>query len=487
VAGEPVRARPAGPAGRLARWCRRRPGVALLTAGLLLTFAAGFAGVLWEWRRAEAKSVEVQNHAADAQQQRAEAEASARLGLDAVNRFFKRVHDEGLLTQPGNQAQRRQILADGLGYYRRFLDKRRADPEPQADLADAYSNIAFITAEIGDKAEALASYREALRLYEALWHADPSGKRFFQGALGCHTQIGYMLRDTGRPEEALTSCEQALRLLEEGGPDMLDQGTYPYSLAGVYGNLVNMHRALGHRTETRASYEKVLAIQERLAREHPQSLEDQVNLAKTYGNLAGVLDRTADRLRCLRRAREIREKLVKANPTSPNLRRDLARSVRFLGLALAEQGLREQGLRELDRAVIHLRRVLAVEPSVTLYQSDLGEVFLSRSNLYRDAGRYGEALEDCQEAAAIFEQLVALSPSEVAIQRWLAVAHEGRAQTYEVQGKGAEALVARQQELAVIEKLGHEHPTEQLRRDVAGIRGVIAGLRRELAGRDICR
>jgi WD40 repeat protein len=52
--GRPVRARPVGPAGRLGRWCRRNPRQAGLTAGLMLVFALGLAGVLWQWRLAEA-------------------------------------------------------------------------------------------------------------------------------------------------------------------------------------------------------------------------------------------------------------------------------------------------------------------------------------------------------------------------------------------------------------------------------------------------
>jgi serine/threonine protein kinase/WD40 repeat protein len=54
-AGEPIQARPLGPAGKAWRWCRRKPQVASLaaTAALLLVF--GVSGVLWQWRQAESE------------------------------------------------------------------------------------------------------------------------------------------------------------------------------------------------------------------------------------------------------------------------------------------------------------------------------------------------------------------------------------------------------------------------------------------------
>ena len=55
LAGEPIQARPLGPAGKTWRWCRRKPQVASLAAVALLVFLLGLAGVLGKWRRAESQ------------------------------------------------------------------------------------------------------------------------------------------------------------------------------------------------------------------------------------------------------------------------------------------------------------------------------------------------------------------------------------------------------------------------------------------------
>jgi serine/threonine-protein kinase len=53
LAGRTIRARRPAVFERFARWSRRNPIVAALTACLLLTGLVGFCGVMWQWRQAE--------------------------------------------------------------------------------------------------------------------------------------------------------------------------------------------------------------------------------------------------------------------------------------------------------------------------------------------------------------------------------------------------------------------------------------------------
>lgn len=60
--GKPLLARPVGTPAKAARWCRRNPRLACLTGGLVLVFALGLTGVLWQWRQAEtARRAAVEN------------------------------------------------------------------------------------------------------------------------------------------------------------------------------------------------------------------------------------------------------------------------------------------------------------------------------------------------------------------------------------------------------------------------------------------
>lgn len=90
--GEPIHARPASRAEKFVSWCRREPRLASLAAALVIVFGLGFAGVVWQWRRAE--------HTAQRERQeheRAEAEASsARRHLYAADiNLARRACEEG--------------------------------------------------------------------------------------------------------------------------------------------------------------------------------------------------------------------------------------------------------------------------------------------------------------------------------------------------------------------------------------------------------
>jgi WD40 repeat protein/serine/threonine protein kinase len=58
----PILARPTGPVEKLWRWCQRRPALAAILLLLNLSFAAGLAGILWEWRRARDSELSLQRN-----------------------------------------------------------------------------------------------------------------------------------------------------------------------------------------------------------------------------------------------------------------------------------------------------------------------------------------------------------------------------------------------------------------------------------------
>jgi WD40 repeat protein len=114
LAGEPIRARPAGVWERGLKWARRRPAVAALLAGIVLVTALGFAAVTWQWQQTRAAL----NHEALA---RATAELERRKTDEA------REKSEVTLYYHGVSLAHREWLANNLGLAEQLLDACRAD------------------------------------------------------------------------------------------------------------------------------------------------------------------------------------------------------------------------------------------------------------------------------------------------------------------------------------------------------------------------
>jgi eukaryotic-like serine/threonine-protein kinase len=60
LSGEPIVARPVGPAERTVKWIRRRPVIAALIALVVGTALLGLSGIIWQWREAVAARIDAQ-------------------------------------------------------------------------------------------------------------------------------------------------------------------------------------------------------------------------------------------------------------------------------------------------------------------------------------------------------------------------------------------------------------------------------------------
>jgi tetratricopeptide (TPR) repeat protein len=151
--GEPIRARPVSAAERVWRWCRRYPRVAGLTAALVVVVLGGFAGVLYEWRLAEAARREAE--ARDAQVREL---LTALLQPDLVAPL--RMHPCQELPDVGALRQAEERFAH-------LLDRRPGDTELRIALTNVRGNLGTLYALRGQVAEAEACFQRARELWQA--------------------------------------------------------------------------------------------------------------------------------------------------------------------------------------------------------------------------------------------------------------------------------------------------------------------------------
>ena len=131
-----IRARPVGPLERTWRFGRRHPRVAALAMALALATTAGVAGILWQWRRAEADAREANGY--------------LRKNLDSIDACFTQVSENRPLDVPNLQPLRRELLTAASGHYEALLLRDRpGEPAIRLEAAKARSSLAAVVAVVG--------------------------------------------------------------------------------------------------------------------------------------------------------------------------------------------------------------------------------------------------------------------------------------------------------------------------------------------------
>ena len=169
--GDAVEACPPSASYRLSKFARKHRA-ALATAGafaLLLVAATAISVGLALWANGERVRAETAESAAKVQQGRAQ--EREQMAIDAVKRFRDSVADEPeLKNTPALDGLRKRLLKEPLNFFRTLRDRLQADgdtrPESLARLAQASSDLGHLTAEIGDKQDALIAYRDALTVQQ---------------------------------------------------------------------------------------------------------------------------------------------------------------------------------------------------------------------------------------------------------------------------------------------------------------------------------
>jgi tetratricopeptide (TPR) repeat protein len=237
LAGEPIRARPTGAVERLRRWCRRKPTLAGLVGGLVLTLVAGIAGVSWQWSRAEA-------NLRAARSERDRAEGNLVLARRVVDEMYTQVARE-LEAKGTLQDYQRQLLLKALRFYETNVLPQSDDPWVRFDAGVASWRVGHIQQILGNFDEAILAYRRALELIGPLVDENPRTVPFVFALIETYGQLALCYDWKGRSDEALAIQQQAVarcgRLAAEH-PEVTD---FRRGKANAHNNLADYYESIG--------------------------------------------------------------------------------------------------------------------------------------------------------------------------------------------------------------------------------------------------
>ena len=191
-----------------------------------------------------------------------------------------------MLSVPGLQTLRRDLLGSALSFYEDYLTRRGRDPGLRAALAAVHLKAAKIHLELGDRAAAEKDYRGALPMYDDLSRADPGDAEARNGLAECHFGLGEcgpagkprrdaLLRAAAIRQELIAARPTDTRLRED--------------LARSYQALGESELADKRVKESLAAFLKARDIAASLVGDHPDDPAYRHDFARTLAQIAECL------------------------------------------------------------------------------------------------------------------------------------------------------------------------------------------------------
>ena len=306
--GEPIAARPVGPAVRLRMWAKRKPALAGLSAALVVALIAGVIGVTWQWREAVSqrnqaqvgtrrrsppgddwharprpKPASARDHAVASEKNavaaRAQAEQNAQiagmqatLALNTIQDLVSQVQKG--LSGPGLYDLKAALLDSALkridgvaGIYEKSTSK-------EATTAAALMELGKIYRQLGQTQKAFQSYQKCLEITKERVkiknYSDPSR----QNLANTYFELAFCSEELNRDMKATLSFNQdGLKLYEDiyKNPKLddfpLDRKIVRAGLAEAYTRVGVTQYRMGELTAALENYRKAYNLRRELADE----------------------------------------------------------------------------------------------------------------------------------------------------------------------------------------------------------------------------
>jgi eukaryotic-like serine/threonine-protein kinase len=406
LASKPIRARPVSSVERLWRWGRRKPAVAGLLLALLVAFAGGFAGVAWQWRRAEAERV-------IAIQEQARAEANFLRAREVVDKLTQ--VGEQLANQPRMEKTRRELLEEVLRFYQGFLKEKSTDPTVRFEAARASVRVGSIYRMLRQWEEAEDYLQQGEQLFARLALDYPSDTRYALERAFCSAELGHALKDHGEFQQAATTYRRSVGLWETLVAQFPADANYQNDLANVLLNLSVVLRADARPQEAQEDLFRAIELQKQLVSAFPKKARFRQGLALGYESLAILLwqgDQRAEAESACRDAIRLLQEVVASAPGSAWDRYFLERTSSYLASILGATGRSEEAEQMFRDSILQLEKLVGQSPSIPEFRMLLANDLLQLVTSYVESQQWPNALATQRRLVTQYRKLATDFPDE---------------------------------------------------------------------------
>ena len=448
----PVLASPPSRLYRVRKFVRRNKIAVLAVAVAAAALVAGFGAAVWQAGVArQERTVAVE--------QRTRAEAN---GAAAIARGHEAESEKQRAEENAAEARRQEAVAV------------QQSALAQSRLGDVSSLANAMIFEIGDglrdvsgtTATREAMVRRGVEYLNRMSEQESGGSGMQRQMAAAWLKVGELQYDPGRSSlydtaGARQSIARSLKLLEPLAKANPRDPELRHLLIQAYRRSAELERT---EAAKQAGLSRALQLAEQAVKEQPASLPAEADLAAVYQSQEDY-----------RRAVEIRQRIVAANPKEAEARWRLYSSQILLGTSLYDRD-DDLALKTLEPALSGLEALVREAPGNAQYQRDRAMALTQVGIEFVQHNRTSEAVEPARQAVDLMTPLVAADPRNAGFQMDLSLARRGLGRVLVSAGRNAEALDSYRKALTVQEAEAAQYPENaEFAAMAAQIHGEIAG------------
>lgn len=408
--GQPVSARPDTPSYRFKKFISRNRGPVFAGTLIFISLCIGIGIALWQAKRAEQERARAENRFAEVR--------------ELANSVIFKYHD-AIAALPGSTAAREMLVRDATRYLDNLAKESEENPALQRELALAYIKLGDVlgkaySANVGDTAGALESYRKAVALLEKAVASEPGNnatKADLVKAYEALFQI-YMRHsdETSKAEvlgKAATLQDQLLQAEPENKDYELEKATLLLLAGDITTNFrqklpIYMEaRTIGDElyrddTQNQEKIRFVMRINQRLGSAYDWTAAEEKEKNK---NEAEARSLHAQAIPYYERSLEMAKTLFAIDPQNAGYKRNYAMGFTNLAESYAKNGKRAECMAIIGRTMEILHQMEAEDPNNKEARSDISFAHESLAEVWRSLGDTSNAIRELEKAITLQESI----------------------------------------------------------------------------------
>jgi serine/threonine protein kinase len=309
---------------------------------------------------------------------------------------------------------------------REALARAPASWPDHADVAAARWKIGDVVFYRGDGKGALAEYRAGMPMAQAAVAAEPANPLFQHQLSVGHDDIGDVLIEQGDVAGAGAEFEASMAIRKKLVAAEPTNTRWLRNLYISHNKIATGQLAMGKLELALANFQTCKELVGKLAGLDPTNAvyeRDRTTAGARVGDMLLQLGRVPDALVEYRAVMALTDKLLARDATNTGWLRDAVVAHQNLGTALEAGRDRPGALVEYRRALATSEQLAALDPKNGQWRRDVALVRQRLSRFHRGGGDATAALAEARTALAILEELAKADPANLLYQHDLASSH----------------------------------------------------------------